>query len=120
MNRLFIIIVVALVAGAAQPGAQSNPELEKLFASAQHKATVEGEPRRAIADYELIVARSNGNRAIAARALMAIADAYRTLNDSREQNALKRIVNDYREQPAAARARERLAALTSAPARSAS
>ena len=57
MNRSVDIVAPGLIAGAANARAQQNSAaLDKLFARAHHKATVEGDLTGAIEDYKRIVA----------------------------------------------------------------
>ena len=109
MNRLLIIAAVALLA-AAQPRAQQNTAaLDKLFASAQHKAVVEGDLKGAIEDYKRIVSGAGKDRAAAAQALLRMAEAYQKLGDVEAQRIYERLVRDYQDQNAAANvARARL------------
>lgn len=118
MTRLALILVALLAAGAQMTGAQQNTAaLEKLLAGAEHKATVDGNLKGAIEDYRRVVERAGPNRALAARALLRMAEAHQTLGDTEAQRVYARIVRDYADQKdAAAEARERLARLQSPPA----
>ena len=111
MNRLFIIVAVALLAAAAQPGAQQTTSaLDKLFASARHKATVNGDLKGAIEDYKRIVSTAGKDRAAAAHALLLMAEAYQRLGDAESQTIYQRLVNGFSDQKdsvAIARARLR-------------
>jgi WD40 repeat protein len=98
MKRLPILIVVLVVVIARHPSAQTNPPLEKLFASAQHKATVAGDLKGAIEDYKRIVATAGQDRAATARALLRMAEAYQKLGDGEGQQIYRRIVNDFADQ----------------------
>src|SRR5688572_16545661 len=99
MNRLSIMIIAGLIAAGAQIStAQQNPALDKLFAAAQHKAAVEGDLKGAIEDYKAIVGRAGANRAVAAEALLRLADVYRTLGDAEARSTYERIVRDYGDQ----------------------
>src|SRR5687768_15653430 len=99
MNRLSIMFIAGLVAAGAQIiTAQQNPALDKLFAGAQHKATVEGDLKGAVEDYKAIVARAGVNRAVAAEALLRMAEVYRTLGDAEARSTYERIVRDYADQ----------------------
>ena len=63
----WIIAFMTLVGAVAQPAAQNDATIERLFASAEHKATIEGNPKGAIAEYERILSLSAGQPAIAVR-----------------------------------------------------
>jgi Tol biopolymer transport system component len=100
MNRLLIWVCAALLAVAAHPRAQqSDGVLEKLFASAEHKASVQGNLTGAIEDYERIVASSGRDRAAAAQALLRIAQVYRKLGDrGAERGVYRRIQSEFSDQ----------------------
>jgi Tol biopolymer transport system component len=111
MTRLVLAMFAALLMTAPHIGAQqSSPALEKLFASAQHKATVAGDLKGAIDDYERIVAAAGKDRAAAAQALLRMAEAYQKLGDAEAMRIYERLVREYQDQNAAASvARTRLA-----------
>src|SRR5687768_3279455 len=111
MNRLSILFIAGLIAAGAQIiTAQQNPALDKLFASAQHKADVEGDLKGAIEEYKAIVARAAANRVVAAQALLRMAGAYESLGDPQAREIYERLLRDYADQTAiAASARARMA-----------
>jgi Tol biopolymer transport system component len=113
MTRLVLAMFAALLAAAPHIGAQqSNPALDKLFASAQHKATVAGDLKGAIEDYKRIVATAGKDRAVAAQALLRMAEAYQKLGDAEAQRIYERLVHDYPDQKGAAKtAASRLTAM---------
>jgi Tol biopolymer transport system component len=99
MNRLSIMFIAGLIAAGAQiVTAQQNPAFDKLFAGAQHKAAVEGDLKGAIEDYKVIVARAGANRAVAAEALLRMAEAYQNLGATEAKSTYERIVRDYGDQ----------------------
>jgi Tol biopolymer transport system component len=113
MNRLFVLLIaVVLTAGSQLTGAQQNAaQAEKLLASAEHKATVDGDLKGAIAEYTKIIAAAGSNRALAAEALVRMAECYQKLGDSESQKIYERLVRDYGDQKEpAALARLRLGA----------
>jgi Tol biopolymer transport system component len=76
---------------------------------AAQKAVTTGDLRGAIQDYERIVSRAGGNHAVAAQALLRMAEAYRTFDDAQARTVYERIVRDYSDQATAvAEARARL------------
>jgi len=112
MNRLLIIVAVALLAAAQTRAQQTNPALDRLFASAQHKATVTGDLKGAIEDYKRIVATSGRDRSAAAQALLRMAEAYQKLGDAEAQRVYERLARDYQDQnDEASVAQARLAAV---------
>lgn len=105
MDRLFVVMCAALLMVAAQPRAQQNTAaLEKLFASAEYKATVRGDLKAAIEDYKRIVETAGQDRRAAALALLRMGTAYQRLGDQQAEQVFRRILSEYREQPAAAEA----------------
>jgi hypothetical protein len=102
------ITVVGLIAGG-MVHAQSPRSAEVQMKTAQHKAEVEGDLKGAIEQYKRIVAAAGNNRALAAQALVAMADCYQKLGDAEAQRVYQRIVRDYSDQKdTAALARSRL------------
>lgn len=87
-------------------------DLDVDLQRAIQQETVSGDLKAAIEAYRSIAQRAGGNRAIAARALVRLADAHRKLGDAEARRVYERIVKDYADQkePAAA-ARAALAAL---------
>ena len=114
MNRLLIPLVAALLlAGLPITGAQGAAQAEKLFASAQRKATIDGDLTGAIEEYKKVVAAAGGNRSLAAQALLRMAECHQKLGDSQAQAIYERLVRDYLDQKdAAALARGRLGGRT--------
>jgi Tol biopolymer transport system component len=116
MNRLFFMFIAALLAAGLQTtrAQQNNGQGEKLLASAQHKATVDGDLKGAIDEYKKIVAGAGANRTLAAQALVRMAECYQKLGDGESRKIYERIVREFGDQKeAAAQARTRLAALQS-------
>lgn len=97
MNRLTVMFIAALLAAGLQTtGAQqTTTALDKLFASAQHKATVDGDLKGAIEDYKKIVAGAGTNRKLAAQALVNMAECYRTLGDTEWRQIYARVLRDF-------------------------
>jgi Tol biopolymer transport system component len=112
MNRLSFAIVVALVAmGPSTMAQQTTAQAEKHLAAAQHKATVDGDLKGAIEMYQKIVAGAGANRALAAQALLRMAECHQKLGDLEAQVIYERVVRDYADQKdAAVLARARLRA----------
>ena len=117
MNRCFVIFVAALIAAGLQVASaqQSATQAEKLFASAHHKATIDGDLKGAIDEYKKAIAAAGGNRALAAQALLRMAECHQMLGDADAQTIYQGLVRDYADQKeAVALAQARLA--TPAPA----
>jgi Tol biopolymer transport system component len=120
MRRLTLIRVAAMLLATLQTiGAQQTPtDTEKLLAHAHHKAIMDGDLQGAIAEYRKIVASAGANRALAAQALVRMADCYQKLGDSQSRVIYERVVREYADQKDAvvvARAGLRHAQSTSVP-----
>ncbi len=101
---------------------QVRADLEVQLKAATQKEFIDGDLKGAIGMYEKIVADAGGNRAVAAKALLAMGQCYEKLGDAEARKAYDRLVREYADQgDAAAQARVRLAALSgTAAARSGS
>ena len=75
--------------------AQSPRSAEVQMKAAQQKAEVEGDLKGAIEAYKKVVAAAGSNRALAAEALVRMADCYEKLGDAEARNVYERIVRDY-------------------------
>lgn len=116
-NRLRLLVLTALLLTGLQaaPALQITAQGEKQLAAAQHKATVDGDLKGAIEEYKKIVAGARDNRALAAQALVEMADSYQKLGDAEAGRIYTQVVREYADQAGAATmARTRLAALRQA------
>jgi Tol biopolymer transport system component len=100
MDRLFVIFMAALLTGgmsitSAQQGAA---QAEKLLASAQHKAAMDGDLKGAIEEYKKALAAAGNNRALGAQALLRMAECHQKLGDAEAQAIYQRLVRDYADQ----------------------
>ncbi len=112
MTRLASIALatVLVAAGLAHVAAQQDSQATRLLAGAHHKATVVGDLRGAIEDYKRIVDGAGSNRALAAEALLRMAECHQKLGEAEAQAIYARIVRDYGDQTAvASTARTRVA-----------
>jgi Tol biopolymer transport system component len=110
MKRLLMMCAVALLtAGLQATGAQSPAvTAEKLLARAQHKAAVDRDLPGAIEDYKAAVAAAGTNRALAARALVELAECYDKLGERSDAVKVYRdVLRKYPDAPAAAIAQSR-------------
>jgi Tol biopolymer transport system component len=100
MNRLSVLFIATLcIAGLETTRAQQTAaQAEKLLASAQHKATIDGDLKGAIEDYKKIVAGAGVNRALAAQALVRMAECYQKLGDAEAQKVYERVVREFADQ----------------------
>jgi Tol biopolymer transport system component len=111
MTRGFAIgIIVAALGAGAMLHAQSTRSAEAQLKAAQQKAEVEGDLKGAIEAYKKIVASAGGNRAVAAEALVRMAECYQKLGDAESKKIYERIVREFADQKdAVVVARARLA-----------
>ena len=113
--RIGWFLTVAVLAGlltASFAMAQKNDQAEMLMQAANHKQLMEGQLEEAIQLYKNILANYSGNRAVAAKALVQMGQCYEKLGRAEARKAYERVVREYADQPEAAEARMRLAALT--------
>jgi Tol biopolymer transport system component len=103
-------MVAAALGAGVMVHAQAPRSSEVQLKAAQHRAEVEGDLKGAIEEYRKIVAGAGGNRAVAAEALVRMAECYQKLGDIEAQAIYARIIREYADQNAAvgvARARLR-------------
>ena len=105
--------MAALFALAIAPAAEVKAEV--ALRAALERETVKGDLKGAIEQYKKIVKAYPDNRAVAAKALLHIAECYEKLGQSEAQKAYERVVSEYPDQKEAAEARSRLAARESGP-----
>jgi Tol biopolymer transport system component len=101
MKRSLSIFIAAalLVANLQATRAQQNTaQAEKQLASAQRKATLDGDLKGAIDEYRKIVAGAGANRALAAQALVRMAECYQKLGDSEARRIYQQILREYADQ----------------------
>src|SRR5688572_8169939 len=100
MSRLFVIFAAALLAATAPvvQARQTPAQAGKLLASAQHKATIDGDLKGAIDDYRKAIAAAGGNRAIVAQALLRMAECHQKLGDAQAQTIYEQLLRDYSDQ----------------------
>jgi Tol biopolymer transport system component len=119
MDRLFVILVASLLTGGMSftSAQQGTAEAEKLLASGHHKAAIDGDLKGAIEEYRKAVAAAASNRALAAQALLRMAECHQKLGDAEAQAIYQRLAREYADQKdIAAIARARLGVETTAVA----
>jgi Tol biopolymer transport system component len=105
-----VILVTAILAGV-WPAAQQRRQQDIDLQAAIRTETIDGDLTKAIKQYEAITTKYKEDRAIAATALVHMADCYQKLGDAEAQKIFERIVHQYADQKeAAATARARLSA----------
>ena len=103
MKRIALTLLTLVVIAAAAPRAQ---DVDKLFKAAMNTELVDGNLQAAIEQYKKVV--TTGNRALAAQALVRMAECYQKLGDAESRRIYERLVRDYsdqKESTAIARAR---------------
>jgi Tol biopolymer transport system component len=117
MNRWRTVAWIAVLtlgglAAHAQAQVENNHQAEVLLQEARHRALVDGDLERAIELCKKIVAEHNGNRAVAAKALLQLGRCYEKLGRAEAQKAYQRLIEEYADQPeTVSQARERLSKL---------
>ncbi|BCS30841.1 hypothetical protein TBR22_A00410 [Luteitalea sp. TBR-22] len=106
MKRLSLVLAALLATGALH--AQTPATAEKLFASARHQETTQGDLRAAIETYRKVVAQAGANRALAAQALLRMAECHTKLGDVQARQAYERLVREFGDMPEASTARARI------------
>jgi Tol biopolymer transport system component len=100
MKQAFATTLAIALTVCAVLIAQAPHSTEALLKAAQHKEEVEGDLRGAIEEYKTIA--EGGDRALAARALLHMAECYLKMGDAEAQNIYERIVREYSDQKDAA------------------
>ena len=102
MNRMFVIFVAVLLASGAgmqtTRAQQNTADAEKLLARAQHKVRIDGDLKGAIEELKKAHAAAGGNRALAAQALLLMAECHQKLGEAEAQAIYERLVRDYADQ----------------------
>jgi len=107
-----LCVLMLLVAG---PAAQRTDSAQARLRAAADAATVEGDLRKAIAQYQSIVDAYPADRPVVAMALVGMAEAYQKLGNAEAEKLYERLVREYPEQAeAVAIARIRLGDRTAA------
>jgi Tol biopolymer transport system component len=94
-RRVIVAIALAAVTGGSM-WAQTARTAEVQFKAAEHKEQAEGDLQGAIKEYEKVV--SGRDRALAAQALLRIAEIHVRLGDAEAKKVYERLVRDFKEQ----------------------
>lgn len=112
-RRFSVAVALALLAGVSLL-AQTSRSQAVQFKAAQYMEQVDGDLRAAIREYEKVV--SGPDRALAAQALLSIADIHQRLGDGQADAVYQRLIRDFPEQTSSVRfARAKRAASRPAP-----
>src|SRR5678810_872615 len=105
------ILAAALLMVLLAPLKADEKQARVLMQEAEAKATVDGDLKAAISLYENVVKQAGPDRALAAKALLRMAEAHQKLGSAEAQQIYQRLLRDYADQTEAAGvARSRLAA----------
>src|SRR4051794_9051741 len=85
------LIVMSMVVGSAQQRRQADIDLQ----AAIRTETVDGDLNAAIKQYEAIVSKNKSDRAVAATALVHLADCYQKLGDAKSRRIYEQILREY-------------------------
>ena len=106
------VLSVTFVSAQA-PWSEADPDVQ--LKAAMNIELVKGDLGAAIAEYKRIAAGPDTSRAVAARALLQLAQSYEKLGDSEARTTYERIARDYADQrPIVDQARARVAAFAQA------
>lgn len=109
MRRAFLMMALLAAAAAGVVAQQGQAEID--LQAAIRTETVDGNLSGAIKRYGEVAATHIGNRAVAAKALIRMAECYQKLGDAQARAVYERVLREYPDQAeAAATARHRLAA----------
>jgi len=92
-----LLTVSALLTTSLLVAQVPAPSLETRFKAAIHAEEIEGNLEKAIVQYAEL--SRSGDRPVAARALLRLAECYRKLGDARAVQIYQRIVREYTDQP---------------------
>jgi Tol biopolymer transport system component len=110
---VFFMLAAVLAFAALANGAYLQQTAGELFEKALYVEEGQGDLQKAIGLYQDIVKRFPESRDVAAKALLHIGLCYEKLGKEEAQNAYRRIINEYADQPKiVADARARLASIT--------
>jgi Tol biopolymer transport system component len=118
LRRLaWTVLAGAMVLAVAGLGAQSTNSAAAALRAAKDVEMVKGDPSAAIKQYQSIVdSFGKTDRAIAAQALLRMAECYRKIGDAQAVKVYQRLVKDFANQPEAAEAQAQLSLIASGAA----
>ncbi len=99
--RCALVVLAALLVLAGGLAAQSTESAAALLRAAIDQATVDGDLKGAIKQYQAIVQKFSGDRGIVATALVRMAVCYQKLGDAEARTIYERVVREFADQPAA-------------------
>jgi Tol biopolymer transport system component len=96
--RTQLVATLTLLAALTLHAAQKNDPARVMFEAAKKKELVDGDLNGAIKQYKDIVSKFAGDHAIAADALIRMADCYQRLGDAESRKIYERVLHDYADQ----------------------
>jgi hypothetical protein len=108
LSVMSLLLAIVLGLGAVMTGAQ---DAARQLRAAMNTEMIDGDLKSAIEQYKKIAAGTD--RAIAAQALLRLAECYEKLGDPAASTYYRRLVAEYADLPQGAAARSRLGQLTS-------
>ncbi len=96
MQMTAAVVLGVLVVTPGRPAAQAMPEV--ALRAAMETETVKGDLKGAIEEYRKVVANAGANRALAAHALLRMAECYQKLGDAESRTIYGHIVREYADQ----------------------
>lgn len=96
--HLYAACAILLLARVATAQQKSTLDVEMEFRAAQQKELVDGDLRGAIEKYRAVVSQAGSNRAIAAKALVRMAECYQKQGDTEARRLFERVIREYPEQ----------------------
>lgn len=110
-----VVLATLLLSSAASARQQAGGDVAVQLKAAMQKELVDGDLNGAIAMYQKVVAAAGSNRAVAAKALLAMGQCYEKLGNAEARKAYDRLLREYADQgEVTATARTRLAAMAGA------
>ena len=99
IRRLNAVLLAALAVSAVGSihAQKTDPAVVKLEAARQ-KEMLDGDLKGAIEDYRKIVTAAGANRALAAQALVRMAECYQKLGDAESRRIYERVIREYSDQ----------------------
>ncbi len=98
MKRITVFATLLAALWSIPGPAQKSSRAEVLLESARQKETLEGDLKGAIREYEEIVKRYSSDRAVAAKALIGMAECHRKLGNAEAQKIYERLLREYADQ----------------------
>src|SRR5262245_51072096 len=93
-----LLAIPAIIFAVALAAAADEKKANELIQAARAKEAIQGDLKAAIELYGHAAKAAAPNRALAAKALLGMADCYQKLGDAESRKVYERIVRDYADQ----------------------